>query len=70
MNVGSTVTRLLTFKLTKDEMLQFNSRHFAVGLTGTWIVGIGRYWDDEGASLLQHLGLGSVIYIFLLAAFI
>ena len=51
-------------------MLRFNSKHFITGLIGTWIVGIGRYWDDEGASLLQHLGLGSVIYIFLLAFFI
>lgn len=31
---------------------------------------MGRYWDDEKANLLQHLGLGSVIYIFVLAAFI
>lgn len=29
---------------------------------------MGRYWDDPGAQLLQHLGLGSVIYIFVLAA--
>lgn len=64
------IARLLTFKLTRDEMLQFNKKHFISGLTGTWIVGMGRYWDDKGASLLQHLGLGSVIYIFVLAAFI
>ncbi|MEP7198085.1 MAG: hypothetical protein ABI851_16325 [Saprospiraceae bacterium] len=51
-------------------MLQLNKTHFIAGLVGTWIVGIGRYWDDSGASLLQHLGLGSVIYIFVLAAFI
>lgn len=51
-------------------MLQFNVKHFIAGLTGTWLVGMGRYWDDKGASLLQHLGLGSVIYIFVLAAFI
>jgi len=31
---------------------------------------MGRYWDDPGASLLQHLGLGSVIYIFALSLFI
>ncbi|HRI01068.1 MAG TPA: hypothetical protein PK006_08450 [Saprospiraceae bacterium] len=31
---------------------------------------MGRYWDDPRASLLQHLGLGSVIYIFCLAFFI
>ena len=70
MKVVSTIIRLLTFRLTRDEMLQLNSRHFIAGLAGTWIVGMGRYWDDKGASLLQHLGLGSVIYIFVLAAFI
>ena len=70
MNVFKTIGRLLTFKLTREEMLQFNWKHFFVGFIGTWIVGIGRYWDDKGASLLQHLGLGSVIYIFLLALFI
>lgn len=64
------VFRVLTFKITREEMLQFNWRHFIIGLIGTWIVGIGRYWDDEDASLLQHAGLGSVIYIFLLALFI
>jgi hypothetical protein len=51
-------------------MLKFNKTHFIAGLFGTWIVGMGRYWDDSRASLLQHLGLGSVIYIFALALFI
>jgi len=59
--------RLLTFRLSKEEFLQFDSRHLAVGLFFTWIVGIGRWWDDPGANLLQHLGLGSVIYVFVLA---
>ena len=62
--------KLLTFRLTTAEMLNFNKSHFITGLIGTWIVGIGRYWDDPGAKLLQHLGLGSVIYIFVLALFI
>ncbi|WP_290792525.1 hypothetical protein [Flavihumibacter sp. UBA7668] len=65
-----TISSLLLLKLTREEMLKFNRKHFIVGLLGTWIVGIGRYWDDKGASLLQHLGLGSVIYIFLLSLFI
>jgi len=51
-------------------MLQFGKPHFIVGLIGTWIVGMGRYWDDTGANLLQLLGLGSVIYIFALALLI
>lgn len=70
MKTFTTIIRLLTFKLTRGEMLQFNKTHFIAGLIGTWIVGIGRYWDDSGASVLQHLGFGSVIYIFVLAGFI
>ena len=65
-----TIWKLLTLRITKDEILQFNWKHLIAGLVGTWLVGIGRYWDDEGAKLLQHLGFGSVIYIFLLALFI
>jgi len=70
MSIFNTILKLLTFKLTREEMLQFNKTHFIAGFVGTWIVGIGRYWDDSGASILQHLGLGSVIYIFVLAGFI
>ena len=70
MSIFKTITDLLLFETTREEMIQFKRSHFIAGLIGTWIVGIGRYWDDPGASLLQHLGLGSVIYIFVLAAFI
>jgi hypothetical protein len=70
MSIARTIFRLLSFKITREEMLTFDRRHFIAGLIGTWLVGIGRYWDDPGARLLQHLGLGSVIYIFCLAAFI
>lgn len=70
MNVIETIFRLLTFRITREEILNFNKNHFIAGLLGTWIVGVGRYWNDDGASLLLHLGLGSVIYIFVLAAFI
>lgn len=70
MNIFKTITNLLLFESTREEMINFKRSHFIAGLIGTWIVGMGRYWDDPEASLLQHLGLGSVIYIFLLAAFI
>lgn len=70
MSIQNYTIRLLTFKLTREEMLQFNDKHLIAGIIGTWIVGMGRYWDDPKASLLQHLGLGSVIYIFALAVFI
>lgn len=70
MQILTTIIRLLIFKLTREEILQFERKHFIAGLIGTWIVGMGRYWDDPGASFLQHAGLGSVIYIFSLSAFI
>ncbi len=70
MNIINTIIKLLTFRLKKDEMLLFDNKIFIVGLIGTWIVGMGRYWDDPKAELLQHLGMGSVIYIFALALFI
>jgi len=70
MSLFKTLIKLLTFKLTREEMLTFNKRHFFLGLVGTWLVGMGRYWDDTGANWMQHLGLGSVIYIFVLALFI
>jgi hypothetical protein len=70
MRIFSTITRLLTFRLSREEILAFNNRHLFAGLIGTWLVGMGRYWDDPGAKLLQHLGLGSVIYVFCLTLFV
>lgn len=62
-----TAIHLLTFRLSREGFLHLDNRHLAFGLICTWIVGMGRWWDDPGASALQHLGLGSVVYIFLLA---
>lgn len=60
--------RLLTFRITREEILSFGWKHFVFGLICTWIVGIGRNWDNSDANFLQHLGIGSVIYIFILSA--
>ncbi|NOQ73549.1 MAG: hypothetical protein GQ574_16200 [Crocinitomix sp.] len=70
MGLFSTLFKLLTFRITRAEMLKFETKHLILAIAGAWLVGVGRYWDDSRASDLQHLGLGSVIYIFLLAAFI
>lgn len=61
---------MLALKLTKQEIMGFTKQNFFVGLFITWLVGMGRYWDDPNAKLLQHLGLGSVIYIFCMSTFI
>lgn len=67
ISVISTTARLLTFRASREELINLNSRHLMFGLLCTWIVGIGRYWDNPRVGFLQHLGVGSVIYIFGLA---
>lgn len=62
--------RLLTFRLTREEFLTFGNKHLIFGIIAAWFVGIGRYWDNPKAEFLQHLGVGSVVYIFILAAFL
>lgn len=59
--------RLLTFRLSRDGFRSFNGSHLIAGLAFTWLVGMGRWWDDPGANLLQHFGVGSVVYVFVLA---
>jgi hypothetical protein len=72
MNVANppvlrTAFRVLTFLATADEIRAMGSRHLAFGLIATWIVGIGRYWDSPDAVFLQRLGMGSIIYVFVLS---
>jgi hypothetical protein len=69
-SVPRTAIRVLTFQVSRDELLALDKRHLAFGLLCTWIVGMGRYWDNPRANFLQHLGVGSVVYVFVLAAFL
>ncbi|HTE19401.1 MAG TPA: hypothetical protein VK689_13585 [Armatimonadota bacterium] len=62
--------RILTFRATREELQRLELRHLAFGLLCTWLVGIGRWWDDPGAHPLQHLGLGSLAYVFVLSGFL
>jgi len=58
--------RFLTFRSFKLDTSIFNW-YLAFGIGFTWLCGIGRYWDNPRADLWQYLGLGSVIYIFIMA---
>ena len=62
--------RLLSFRTSRDDFESFHLGHLKWGIFCTWIVGMGRWWDDPGAHILQHLGLGSVVCVFVLSAFI
>src|ERR1035438_6104090 len=65
-----TTVRLLTFRSSAEELSALNYRHLAFGLICTWLVGMGRWWEDPKANLLQHPGIGSVAYVFVLAFFL
>lgn len=58
---------LLTFRSSGEELRAVGGPHLAFGLLCTWLVGMGRSWDDREASLPQHLGVGSLVYVFILA---
>ena len=62
--------RLIFFRASAAELEKIGWRHLAIGILCTWLVGIGRYWDNPRVGLLQHLGVGSVIYIFVLSLFL
>ena len=65
-----TTIRLLTFRASVDELRALDHRHLVFGFLCTWLVGMGRWWEDPRAGLLQHLGVGSVAYVFVLAFFL
>src|SRR6266404_233083 len=62
--------RVLTGRATASDYASLGQPHLILGLIITWLVGIGRSWDNPRASLLLHTGVGSIIYIFVLAAFL
>jgi hypothetical protein len=66
----SIIPKILFFRFSKEDVHSLNRTHFIIGLIGTWLAGIGRYWDHPDANPLQYAGLGSVIYIFVLALLI
>jgi hypothetical protein len=68
--VVRTTLRLIFFRVSRTELLNLGWKHLALGLGCAWLVGIGRYWDNPRVGLAQHLGLGSVIYVFVLALFL
>ncbi|MEM7502686.1 MAG: hypothetical protein AAF417_11610 [Pseudomonadota bacterium] len=62
--------RFLTFQSVSSDVHQQWRRYLVFGLLFAWLAGIGRYWDNPRADLWQYLGLGSVIYVFVLSGII
>lgn len=65
--VLQTTGRLLVFRSAVPDLKRLGPLYLGLGLAFAWLVGIGRYWDNPRAGFWQHLGLGSVAYVFALA---
>jgi hypothetical protein len=63
------IRRVLSGRFTAADVEATTTVHLGVGLLFTWLAGIGRYWDNPRAHLLQHLGVGSLVYVVVLSAF-
>lgn len=59
--------RFLFFQGTPKVRPEQRRLFFCYVLIVTWLVGMGRYWDDPDANILQHLGMGSVGYLFVMS---
>ena len=59
--------RFLTFRSPGAGIREHPGTYLAFSLCLAWLAGIGRYWDSATATLGQHLGLGSVGYVFAFA---
>ena len=64
-----------TFRFLTFQSLEIDTKRDLVflsiaGVVFAWIAGLGRYWDHPSAHLWQYMGLGSVVYIFVLSALI
>lgn len=62
--------RFLTFRGVSSSVHHEWRRYLAFGLFFAWLAGIGRYWDNPRAEIWQYLGLGSIIYVFVLAGIV
>lgn len=63
----SLLAKLLSFRASRFELLADNAKYLYFGLLTTWLVGVGRFWENTSAPFYLHLGVGSVIYVPILA---
>lgn len=64
------IVRVLSGRFTAEDIASTGTRHLVIGLVFTWLAGIGRYWDNPRAGILQHAGVGSLAYVVVLSAFL
>ena len=68
-DILNTQWRMLTLRNVRPALDRFGAQYLLYCFLIAIVVGAGRYWDNPRAFLLQKMGLGSAVYIVLLAAF-
>ncbi len=66
-DVVRTTGRLLVFRQAVPDLKRHAPLYLAFGAVLAWLAGIGRHWDNSRSDVWQHLGLGSVAYVFVFA---
>lgn len=66
--VIATTFRVLFFRPTIPDLRRLGGLYLGFGLVCTWLAGVGRYWDNTRADIWQYAGLGSLAYVFVMAA--
>ncbi len=67
LEVINTQIALVLFKPVVPDLKRLGDLYLAFGVAITWLVGIGRYWDNPRAMSWQYMGFGSIAYIICLA---
>jgi hypothetical protein len=62
--------RILTLRFSEQDLEVLDWRYLVLGLASTWLVGMGRYWDNPRVGLAQALGFGSLAYVFVLGLYL
>lgn len=63
--------RFLFFRASAQDIQGLRWQLYLVpGLLATWLAGMGRHWDHPAARPLERLGVGSLVYVFALSAFL
>jgi hypothetical protein len=63
-----TELKFLAFMRVRPDLSRLGNQHLGFALISAWLAGIGRYRDNPRADLWRYLGLGSVLYVFVMTA--
>jgi len=62
-----TQIKFLLFMRVKPDLNRLGNFYLGLGILTAWLAGMGRYWDNPKAEWWQYFGVGSLVYIFILA---